>query len=105
VSPSGEFVVADAPPVTPLGLALGEPAEDETPGEVEIAPVFEPGEPGLPLMRPLAFGWRLASELPGLVTVEPPLESVPLGPVPLTLPLVPAPIEACACRLQSSKSA
>ena len=52
--------MADVPPVTPRGLALGEPGETDAPlgalGELEITPVSVPGEPGLPLMRPLAFG-------------------------------------------------
>ncbi len=79
----------------PLGLALG---------ALETAPLSVPGEPGLPLIRPLEFGMRLASELPGLVTVEPPLDSVPPAPVPLTLLVELVPSAACACRLHSSKS-
>jgi hypothetical protein len=79
----------------PPGLALG---------ALETAPLSVPGEPGLPLIRPLEFGMRLASELPGLVTVEPPLDSVPPAPVPLTLLVELVPSAACACRLHSSKS-
>jgi len=96
-----EIVPLDVPPVVekveplPLGLALGEP---------ETAPLSVPGEPGLPLIRPLEFGMRLASELPGLVTVEPPLASVPPAPVPLTLLVELVPSAACAWRLHSSKS-
>ena len=95
-----EIVPLDVPldvevELLPLGLALG---------ALETAPLFVPGEPGLPLIRPLEFGMRLASELPGFVTVEPPLESVPAVPVPLTLLVELVPRAACACRLHSSKS-
>ncbi len=95
-----EIVPLDVPlavedELLPLGLALG---------ALETAPLSVPGEPGLPLIRPLEFGMRLASELPGLVTVEPPLDSVPPAPVPLTLLVELVPSAACACRLHSSKS-
>ncbi|PYM22608.1 MAG: hypothetical protein DMD78_14165 [Candidatus Rokuibacteriota bacterium] len=79
---------ADAPvPLTlvetdgPLGgLALG--IEVEGLGEVigvpppaaVPVPATAPGEPALPLMRPLAFGTRLTSVLPGAVITEPPTE-------------------------------
>jgi hypothetical protein len=35
--------------------------------------VSGPGDPALPLLRPVALGWRLASMRPGDVIVEPPL--------------------------------
>lgn len=91
------------PPVE--GLALGDEDVDPLrPPEVVPAPV--PGEPALPLMRPLAFGWRLASLLvPGEVIVEPPLVAPPLTPEPEpgeALGLLDT--LACACWLQASKS-
>ena len=73
----------------------------------EVVPASVPGEPALPLIRPLAFGTRLASLLvPGEVIVEPPLVAPPPAPKP-------EPGEAlglddslaCACWLQASKSA
>jgi hypothetical protein len=94
--------------IAPLDVPLA--VDDELPalglalGALETAPLSVPGEPGLPLIRPLEFGMRLASELPGLVTVEPPLDSVPAAPVPLTLLVELVPTAACACRLHSSKS-
>jgi len=86
-----------------LGAVLGVP-----PPAVVPVPAFVPGEPALPLMRPLAFGTRLTSLLPGAVITEPPTE-VP-GEL---LVIVPPPAEvaalpetwAAACWLQASKSA
>jgi hypothetical protein len=86
-----------------LGVVAGVPP----PGTV---PTFDPGEPALPLMRPLVFGSRLTSVLPGAVIVEPPIE-VPgellvMEPLELGEALgLPAPTCAAACRLQVSKSA
>src|SRR5882762_4835123 len=52
-----------------LGAVLGVPPPAAVP-----VPAFVPGEPALPLMRPLAFGTRLTSLLPGAVITEPPTE-------------------------------
>lgn len=98
-------------PELPLVLPLADGSEDPvevlplSPPEVVPAPV--PGEPALPLMRPVAFGTRLASLLvPGDVIVEPPLVAPPLTPDPE--PGEALGLEdtlACACWLQASKSA
>jgi len=69
------LVEADGPPVG--GLALGIDVDGLTgvpaPPAVPV-PATAPGEPALPLMRPLAFGTRLTSVLPGAVITEPPTE-------------------------------
>src|SRR2546426_8374664 len=87
---------ASVPAVTDESLRVPAPPP-------EIAPAFVPGEPAEPEMRPLAFGWRLASLLPGLVMTEPPT----LGPGE-ALGLLPgeatAPAAACASRSHWSKS-
>jgi hypothetical protein len=84
-----------APALAPelLGLALG--TFDIVP-LLDVAPLSVPGDPGLLLIRPVEFGIRLTSELPGLVTVDPPLDSVPLVPPPLTLLVEPPASAACA---------
>src|SRR5687768_13867955 len=85
------------------GLALGAPAELPT------VPLFDPGEPALGLSRPLLLGWRLASALPGLTLLDPP---VPIDPAALPEPMEPEPpiavepaVAVCAMRLHASKSA
>src|SRR5689334_6486674 len=96
---------------TPLAVeGLGEVAGVPPPDTV---PAFEPGEPALPLIRPVAFGWRLTSALPGAVIVEPPTDVpgellVMEPPMPLELGEalgLPAATCAAACWLQTSKSA
>jgi hypothetical protein len=94
--------------VLPLVDESDDPLEVPLPlSPPDVVPAPVPGEPALPLMRPLAFGCRLASLLvPGEVIVEPPLLAPPPTPEP-------EPGEAlglddslaCACWLHASKSA
>src|SRR5688572_4427718 len=94
--------------VLPLADESDDPLEEPLPlSPPDVVPAPVPGEPALPLMRPLAFGCRLASLLvPGEVIVEPPLLAPPPTPEP-------EPGEAlglddslaCACWLHASKSA
>lgn len=81
------------------GLALGGTVAVDGLGEVAgvpppalvAVPAPVPGEPALPLMRPLAFGTRLTSLLPGAVITEPPTD------VPgVALVIVPLPAEVAA---------
>ena len=96
--------------VLPLADESDDPLEEPLPlSPPDVVPAPVPGEPALPLMRPLAFGCRLASLLvPGEVIVEPPLVAPPLTPDPEpgeALGVDDDDSLACAAWLQASKSA
>ena len=107
IEPPGPLAVADADAPLPLtlveadGLAPGDAVEGlgtvfgvPPPAAVPV-PATEPGEPALPLIRPLAFGARFTSVLPGAVITEPPTE-VP-GELLVMLAEVPPATWAAAC--------